>query len=106
VSTSGVTGATVPITVLYAAAAYDDCWTLSSGVATYHYNSAFALFTNTLQPPFCWGLSTATTKAITLITGTYAYAFTMIPTVVALNLTSTSTKILLSGQQANFNSVT
>lgn len=96
-STSPYSGvlATVGTGVTFAAAAYDDCWTLSSGVNTYHYNSAFALLTGTMQPPFCWGASGNLTKAITTTAGTYAYAFTMIPTTVALNLTSTSTKILL-----------
>lgn len=58
-----------------------------------HWNNGVTAISNTNQSPYCFGKNSAT---LPLVGVAQVYLYTFIPTTLAVNLTSTSTSILLA----------
>lgn len=74
-------------THLYIQGVWDDCFTLNGPANIGYYLNGLSAFLKTYQPPFCFG--TAIPTGTLAAQYTQVSAFTFIPTVVALKLTST-----------------
>lgn len=97
-----MTASVVGTTHLYGFAIWDDCYKLLGPANTGYYMNGLAANAWSVQPPFCFGFTSA---AVTL-TSQFGQlsAYTFVPTTLAVKLTSTA--ILLGTTQGAFNSIT
>ena len=100
---TGCNTAAVPNTTTISNALYDDCVKLLGPSNDGHWNNGVTAISLTNQSPFCWNKwsSGATFPAVT---AAQFYAWTFIPTTLAVKLTSTSNKQLLA-TAAGYNAV-
>ena len=84
-------------------ALYDDCWKLLGSSSDGHYNSGITAISDTKMSAYCWGNNSSTFPSVSSKASFYAYAF--MPTTLAVNLTYTSKKQLLSTVSGAYNSI-